>query len=296
MFEPDKIVSKYDGRPVVTYDIMPRIQKLLSSGYYIRNDGKVTTILKGKSPDPPWIYTRSHPELNCTFWHEVMFGAIGIFPPGCMNCWKVVVRPRTIKELIYLLEVQDELTTRYCKCGIEVRGYVPALYGGYFYNQSQEEGLECLEDVRKLVAENISPDIPVVLKRYCTEFELKFGPSDELEETLMRGYFIHPDEGKKTVMQLSEMQIWRHAAEQIFDVAPETVPCDCAGQLGCMKCHGLGYTAVPQPPFVKQHVIHKWFEWAWAHGDMTVKEFFGGEPLYTPSVRYEKEINAGSPV
>jgi hypothetical protein len=64
-----------------------------------------------------------------------------------------------------------------CKCGIELRTYVPGLYGGYFYTNSREEGLKRLKQVRELVIMQISPKVPVVLKRYCTEYERDLGDS-----------------------------------------------------------------------------------------------------------------------
>jgi hypothetical protein len=305
----DRITQMYDGRPIVTYDLFsrPGVQKLLRSGYHIDPEtGKITTILRSKAHDVPWVYTRSDPRLNCTLWTEVHFKALDIFPEPCLNCWKVVVRPRTFKELIMLLEIQKEHTTRFCKCGIELRDYVHGNYGGYFYNHGMTEGLDCLDDVRGLVAEHISPDVPVVLKRYCTEFELKFGPSNEVEQTLERGYFIHPEQGKVAVMSQGDMSMWRQIASQAFDVDPGKVICGCWNPKlpesehvkknpwpggGCDDCNGLGWHAIPQPDMVQQHVVRTWIDYAYAHGDKTVLEFFGGEPLYTPSVTYEREAS-----
>lgn len=261
-----KLIHDYDGRAIVAYDIVPKIQRLLASGYVLRKDGKIAPAITSKAIDAPWIYTRPRHGLQCSMCHEILFGTFGIFPRSCLSCWKVVVRPRTVKELIMLLELEESLTDRPCKCGIEKRQFVPANYGGYFYNQSKEEGLDCLQDVRRLVAEHISPEVSVTLKRYCTEFELRFGPSDQIEQTLMRGYFVCPDRGKVPVMPMGEMQIWEAAARKVIDLESDHTP---------------------QPPFVRQHIIRTWFEWAWERGDMTVKEFFGGEPLYTPSVTYE---------
>lgn len=268
MLDFNKIKHDYDGRAIVHFDIVPKIAHLLQRGYMLRDDGKIAPIARTKALEAPWIYTRSRPELNCNFWTVILFETLGVFPPKCLDCWKVVVRPRNVKELVMLLELQENFTERYCKCGVEERSYVNADYGGYFYERSKEDGLDCLDEVRGLVAEHISPGIPVFLKRYCTEFELKFGPSDQVEETLSRGYFINPETGRVPVMPEGDMCALVAAAEQIFDTS---------------------YTNTVQPPFVKQHVIRRWFEFAWARGDMTVKEFFGGEDLYTPSVRYERD-------
>jgi hypothetical protein len=65
------------------------------------------------------------------------------------------------------------------KCGIEKRYSVHGLYGGYMYNDSKEEGLSCLENIRELLPEGVK----AFLKRGCTEFEHKFGDSREWKVT-----------------------------------------------------------------------------------------------------------------
>ena len=261
-----KIIKESDGRSALMFDVVPLIKPLLNRGYIVRKDGKISPAIRSKSVDAPWVYVRHKKDLPCSFCTEVLFNTFKIFPRSCLNCWKVVVRPRTVKELILLLELEENYTDRPCKCGIEKRPYVPALYGGYFYNGSKKEGLECLKDVRSLVSKHISPDIDVTLKRYCTEFELKFGPTTQIEETLVRGYYNDPENGKIPVMKIGQMQIWEQIARKIFDIDED-------------KTY--------QPHWIRQHVIVEWFKWAWANGDMTVKEFFNGEPLYTPSETYE---------
>lgn len=262
----DKIVKDYDGRQAIAFDIVPKILPLIAKGYVLTKEGKLKPGLETKAVDAPWIYTRIEETLPCAFTSGILFKVLGIFPRSCLRCWKVVVRPRTIKELILLLELQENFTERQCKCGIEKRSHVPALYGGYFYNKSKKEGLECLEDVKNLVSKHISPDIPVILKRYCTEFEMQFGPSDQIEQSLIRGYYINSDGLNIPIMKVGEMQVWEHLATQIFDINEDKSL---------------------QPDFVRQHVISEWFKYAFEHGDETVKEFFNGEGLYTPSVTYE---------
>jgi len=262
------LAQDYNGNNIINYDPVPLIMPLLQKGYVVREDGKVVPGITSKAVDMPWIYVRHKEDINCGFSTDILFNSFNIFPKACLGCWKVVVRPRTVKELIQLLELEENLTNRPCKCGIERRPYVNALYGGYFYNSSEEEGLDCLADVKELVAKHISPDIKIILKRYCTEFEMKFGPSDQVEESIQRGYYTEPDGYKVPIMDAVNMEIWETIARKIFDV-------------GDVKSY--------QPAWVKQHVIAEWFKWAWANGDMTVKEFFDGEPMFRPSVTYERK-------
>jgi len=54
---------------------------------------------------------------------------------------------------------------------------VPAVYGGYFYNDTLSDAQICEATVKKAVASKISPDIPIYVKRGCTEYEKEFPES-----------------------------------------------------------------------------------------------------------------------
>lgn len=132
--------------------------------------------------ESPWVFTNM-PESEtageiCHRIHQYLFPKLGIIPILCHDCFKVVVKPKTVVQLFELQKLQVQLGLP-SKCGIELRNFVPNLYGGYFYNKGIEKGQSCYELVRKRVSERISPDIEVILKRGCTEFEMSHGPSDK---------------------------------------------------------------------------------------------------------------------
>jgi len=139
------------------------------------------------------------------------------------------------------------------KLGIEPRETVCGLYGGYFYNHSLGEGLECWKVVRDAVDKdpNMGESIPIVLKRACTEFEMVVGPSDKwtvtpeqvVLETLVNKWFVR-------------------------DVVHRS-----------------------QPTHAIANVHRKWIEWAYANGDLTYKEFTNGFPIYRPVVTYHHLID-----
>ncbi len=147
----------------------------------------------------PWhmINMDSERLKYCALCHD-LFHMYDIVPPHCLDCWKVVVRPRKHSELIRLRHIMLELKSRdlecWCKCGIEMRPYVRGLYGGYFYNDGKDEGLYRLKQIEEIVWTQISADVPVYLKRYCTEFENKLGDSSKYEspewaEGIQKNYF-----------------------------------------------------------------------------------------------------------
>jgi hypothetical protein len=231
-------------------DLANLVARIESMGYLLSPTGSITrtTLAQGVSYDVPWNYTRPHMFKQCHVDHAIKFDSLGYIPPRCLECWKVVVGPRTVSELFKLLELQNS-DTHPCKCGIEVRTYTPRLYGGYYYNDTLDLGRECYERVRKQVSEHISPEVPVVLKRGCTEYEMLIGPSPYWNIT-------------KEQLKLDEY------IEAHLDLPKNT--------------------NVLQPEFIKAHTYRYWIEWAFAHGDETYKEFTDGEDLYEKPVLYHE--------
>ena len=144
-------------------------------------DGKYK-VRKVDTVESPWVFTNMPASETageiCHRYHQYMFPKLGIIPMLCHNCYKVVVKPKTVVQLFALHDLQKQLNLP-SKCGIELRSFVPSLYGGYFYNKGLEKGRDCYKLIRKRVNERISSDIEVLLKRGCTEFEMAFGNSDK---------------------------------------------------------------------------------------------------------------------
>ncbi|NIP54654.1 MAG: hypothetical protein GWN94_20885 [Phycisphaerae bacterium] len=134
--------------------------------------------------------------------------------------------PRTVVELFDLYELQKELEHQ-CKCGIELRATDNRRYGGYFYNWGQEEGQKCYEKVRKAVSKQISPEVGVVLKCSCTEYEIDCGPPNDwvaskeqlFIEDAMRRYVVQATENfrQDDNMRIYVMLKWIHHAAMTSD-------------------------------------------------------------------------------
>jgi len=129
--------------------------------------------------DNPWIQTVPRPNVECEIWANVFFNTISVrlgtkmVPSQCQKCWKVVVRPRSLRELFHVMDVQAKLKIP-AKVGIERRPYVFGNYGGYFYADSEEQGRENYKRVKEAL-----PDLKPILKRGCTEMEQLAGDSAE---------------------------------------------------------------------------------------------------------------------
>lgn len=236
-------------------------------GWYWTDDGKLERLPTGPAAEVPWSYHNM--SFQCVKWHEIFFKYVAdesMVHSHCQQCFKVVISPRTIEELVALDNWQATLS-RPCKCGAEIRDFVNRrrLYGGYFYNRGLEAGRECYQIVKAWAQfihdkdryENVfmvhhEAPMPVFLKLGCSEFERALGHSRDYKVT---------EEQKKIEAALDDILA--------FDpFLPE------------------GKKEFPQPESLKQYVRLTWLRWAHHNGDPTYLQFmpngqaFTSVPLY----------------
>lgn len=231
------------------------VEKFLQNnpqGYWMRpEDGKIDWD-KRMAYNTPWVYHKSGPNMDCHFWHKVLFDIVHgqqKVPIPCQSCWKIVVFPRDLEELFALHLLQRELDLP-SKCGSEVwRVNTPRHYGGYFYNQSYEQGMERFKVVTEALAQDrdytglvmgcpikvrfnnnsigYHGPIRAILKRGCTEYEQNVGPSDQWTwdedqaevEAIAQDTFVQDIVGtRQTYRQRAEVFMkWIHGAFQVGD-------------------------------------------------------------------------------
>jgi hypothetical protein len=241
---PNDLVAR-----IVTTDILQKFDHLIHprGPYYIDADThkiKVSHAI-GVSHRQPWLHYYHDHTRPCMLLHH-FFAAYKMVPKRCMYCWKIVVEPRTIVELCQLNVLLEKLKFD-SKCGIEIRKFVNRNYGGYFYLDTKKEAMERYDVVREEIDKRISPEIPMHVKRYCTEFEMQKGST-------------------KAYNRPKEADHWEELFWDSFEIENEWPG---------------------QPPMVKRHIMRMWFEFAWERGDLTVMELNQGEPLYTPCDQYQ---------
>ena len=169
----------FDYEQELKYDLIEVLKPALEKGLIYIREGDYKFVFKTiVAWNMPWVFGgKKDYSMNCPLFHSVILKYFDFIPERCAECWKVVVRPNTLSQLWKVSDLQ-QTTDRWCKAGIETRKTVSALYGAYWYNRSIDEGFECKAYVKEEMAK-ISPDIGVILKRGCTEFEHKFGNSTQ---------------------------------------------------------------------------------------------------------------------
>ena len=228
-------------------------------GYFLVGDKLTYQCAK---PDScfDWVYVNYSRNTKCALWHNAIFDNFGYIPTPCHKCFKVVVKPRTVKELFVLYELSKSFQTPN-KCGAERREFVFGPYSQFFYVSGLEEGLRYYRKVREAVNDSLSPDVPVALKCGCTRYELAMGPSDQWQVTPEQVAFesFLKDTVSKDIMSW-EMEPYSQSKE-LIDAIQKT-----------------------------------WLYWAFHIGDVTYLEFTGDRPLFPKGATYHDKAGAISSV
>lgn len=217
-----------------------------AGGAVLQPNGKILIVTR-PAYDTPWIHAKIMADRSCNIYHSLYFGYFKIIHPICLNCWKIIARPGTLRQLVQVLEYQRE-SGRFAKSGIERRQTVCGQYGAYWYTNSVEEGLSLRDKLRKDLKSigNFADDI--ILKRGCTEFEHAMGPSEKWEIS---------DKQRKVQEELDRV-LYSDVKEQYY-----------------------------QPESVVLSTFRKWVSFAYDRGDKTYLDFTGNRPLYPHYTTYE---------
>ena len=231
---------------LVEKNIIGLTSQLFVQGHYVDNTtGKVVGGQREKRIDHPWIHFVPPEKGRGCVLHRKLFEAMAhvnktFVPTYCLDCWKVVVRPRTVKQLFDLYDLMEELQVP-SKCGFEEREWVFGNYGGYFYNRSKQEGLSKKHTVKPLIKKQVG-EVPVYLKRFCTEYENMLCPGNA-------GAYQQPPWAKELEEEFYNAYEWPDDDER-------------------------------QPECLKRHIKMRWIIKAWAAGDRTAEELNNGKPVY----------------
>ena len=207
-----------------------------------------------------WIISALCSERDCAKWLSIYHQYYKIFPPPCKNCWKIVMAPQVITELIEVQKLQEKLNWP-AKAGLEQRDYTSGL-GGYRafwycpFTKGLAGGRAHFKRVQKALEKHFGKEKitwyleqgKLYLKRGCTELERDFGPSDKWDDI---------DHSAKFNLLES---VWETPKKP--DSPEEFRP--------------LLYTN-----------LKRWIEYAVAHNDPTVSQLVGGGTLGIPAVKYQ---------
>lgn len=121
-------------------------------------------------------YRKSVIDLNCKR-HMSIFKKHDVISEFCFGCYKVLVEPRSIIELIKLYVIFDNLeldSNNSRKCMIELRPKFSGFYKGYIFCAGLKEANQISERLNGILAQNIGFGLFSQVKRGCSEYPLSF--------------------------------------------------------------------------------------------------------------------------
>lgn len=182
---PEELLALQFGGATVAQNLA----RAIASGKFIENpDGTLELATNQNNDRRNWIIVHNGPSLGCKFLKSLLFYNVyakSAVPYGCRACYKVKVAPRTLRELVAAWQIGKRIECL-SKWGIDFNNpYSQDFYAGYFY----VAGLDTARALFKVVREafdadpKLGPDIPMRIKRGCSEYEDALGPSDRYEFT-----------------------------------------------------------------------------------------------------------------
>ena len=223
---------------LMTIDVIGPVENAISLGKLPppNTEGKIA-LENAWSPERNWVDVKYDLNRRCDAWLGIYFEYYKFIPKGCRNCWKVCARPRNLKELMVVSEIQHK-TGRCSKSGIEKREYT-GNQGGYgsFWYADIDKGLEGGRELYDLVVKDLEgTGLKPTLKRGCTELEVQYHPSSDWDK-------------------MAEENGW-DKMEKLLDM------------------FFVKGKQVKEPiMFYKTHSLISWIKYAKAHGDPSVAEF-----------------------
>ena len=118
------------------------------------------------------IYRRNKIDLNCGR-HFAVFNTFNVIPEYCFGCYKVLIEPKKIIDLIKLYFVFDNINlnkSNLRKCMIEMRPNTPGIYKGFIYCTSLEDANSINSYIAPILKNTIDEKIKITVKRGCSEF------------------------------------------------------------------------------------------------------------------------------
>jgi len=175
---PDEILALTIGDRSVGEALESAIQ---SGAVRRRADGMLE--LPGGPRPSYFAFIDNGPAMNCVFLNTFLFSQVyrkAAVPKGCEPCFKVKLVPRSLRELVALYEVARAIPCG-SKWGVDFfNPHSQNLYAGYFFVSGLEAARALVPEVRRAIAGNakIGAELPIVIKRGCSNYEVALGPSD----------------------------------------------------------------------------------------------------------------------
>ena len=186
---PEELLALQVGDATVAENL----KRAVEMGELVEEEDGCLRFAEPRQQSRNWATVANGPPLGCDFLMQFLFRqayATSAVPRGCSACYKVKVVPRTLRELVASWGLAKRINCL-SKWGVDFDNpYSQNVYAGYFYTTGLDGARAVYKVVRNIIDNDpkLGPDVQMSIKRGCSEYEAKLGPSDrytfapELEE------------------------------------------------------------------------------------------------------------------
>ncbi len=168
-------------RTVGGASIGANLAKAVAAGTLVAQDGGMWSLAQPPLAPENWRFSAKAPPFPCFKLMGFLFRGgygRGAVPHGCRTCYKVQIKPRSLRELQATYTAAQTLPYAF-KSGVALAGrYQSGPYTTLFYLDSLAQARQAHAEMAELMSK-IAPDLPLTIKRGCTEYEIFCGPSDK---------------------------------------------------------------------------------------------------------------------
>jgi hypothetical protein len=168
--------------------VAENLKRAVKSGKLIEDEDGTLGLPQKRRRSGNWAGVRHGPLLRCRFLMEFLFEqayAKSAVPHGCSACYKVKVSLRTLRELVAAWGIGKRIACQ-SKWGVDIDNpHSQDIYAGVFYTQ----GLDMARAIYKLARAafdsdpKLGPQVRMVIRRGCSDYEAALGPADRYEFT-----------------------------------------------------------------------------------------------------------------
>jgi hypothetical protein len=238
-----------------------RLDEAIARGAVVRREDGRLSLRRPAAPGDDvgrkggFLGRRGENDRFCGFLNAFLFSQVygeRAVPFGCQTCFKIKVPTRSLRALM-AMKALAEATPYTTKSGADVDNPSnPDVYSTYLYLDGLAQARAAYRDLRGQIDAHpdLGPDVVATIKRGCTNYERKLGPSDRYE--------FDP--------RLEAVEAYL-AERFVDDRPPATAPKEAVRELRKLRL----------------------VETAYRIGDETYADFTGGKPLFEPPVSYPPE-------
>ena len=163
-----------------TYKILDEdIKKFIKKSFEI-----IPKYIMNLDLDDEQTYRENTVDLNCKR-HVAVFNKYNVIPENCFGCYKVLIEPKNVVDLIKLYLIFDNLKldkNYHRKCMIEMRPNIKGCYKGYIFCSSKKEAQTIFDNISKILKKTINENILTSIKRGCSEFAEVYPNYNEIND------------------------------------------------------------------------------------------------------------------